>query len=67
MQELVFEETVRGGQCRATVSTDEADRSMDRVNRDSSAGRWNQLWVAGPTYVAPWSDFGSWAGERSAR
>jgi len=46
------------GKTRRTTSPDEAaPRPADLVERDFSADRPNQLWVADLTYVATWSGF----------
>jgi|TARA_B100000949_G_scaffold57852_1_gene51021 putative transposase len=48
---------VRGKQVRTTRAKDDAQRPLDLVNRQFSARRPNQLWVADFTYVATWSGF----------
>jgi transposase InsO family protein len=48
---------VRGKRIRTTVPDDAADRPMDLVERDFTATRPNQLWVADLTYVATWAGF----------
>jgi len=48
---------VRGRRCRTTISEEAAERPLDRVNRQFTATRPNQLWVADITYVATWSGF----------
>jgi putative transposase len=51
-------EGVRGGKARRTTTPDAAaPRPADLVDRDFSAQRPNQLWVADLTYVATWSGF----------
>ena len=45
---------VRGKRIRTTIPDDLADRPMDLVERDFTATRPNQLWVADLTYVATW-------------
>jgi putative transposase len=51
-------EGVRRGKLRRTTTPDAAaDRPADLVERDFSASRPNQLWVADLTYVATWSGF----------
>jgi putative transposase len=51
-------EGVRRGKTRRTTTTDAATvRPADLVERDFSASRPNQLWVADLTYVATWSGF----------
>jgi putative transposase len=49
---------VRRGKTRRTTTPDAtAPRPADLVDRDFSAARPNQLWVADLTYVATWSGF----------
>ncbi|WJW76176.1 IS3 family transposase [Thiohalobacter sp. IOR34] len=48
---------VRGRRCRTTVGDEAADRPLDRVNRQFTATRPNQLWVADITFVATWAGF----------
>lgn len=48
---------VRGRRCRTTIGDEVADRPLDRVNRQFTATRPNQLWVADITFVATWSGF----------
>jgi transposase InsO family protein len=51
-------EGVRRGKARRTTTPDQgASRPADLVERDFSATRPNQLWVADLTYVATWSGF----------
>jgi hypothetical protein len=51
-------EGVRCGKARRTTTPDETTaRPADLVDRDFSAQRPNQLWVADLTYVATWSGF----------
>jgi putative transposase len=51
-------EGVRRGKARRTTTPDETTaRPADLVDRDCSAQRPNQLWVADLTYVATWSGF----------
>jgi len=51
-------EGVRRGKARRTTTPDETTaRPADLVDRDFSAQRPNQLWVADLTYVATWSGF----------
>jgi putative transposase len=51
-------EGVRRGKARRTTTPDvTAPRPADLVDRDFSAARPNQLWVADLTYVATWSGF----------
>jgi putative transposase len=57
MRELGLE-GVRRGKARKTTTPDQgATRPADLVERDFSAARPNQLWVADLTYVATWSGF----------
>jgi putative transposase len=57
MRELHLE-GVRRGKTRRTTTPQETDsRPADLVERDFSATRPNQLWVADLTYVATWSGF----------
>ena len=48
---------VRGRKFKTTVSDDSAPRPADLVQREFSASRPNQLWVADLTYVATWRGF----------
>jgi transposase InsO family protein len=49
---------VRRGKPHKTTTPDQAaDRPADLVDRDFSAARPNQLWVADLTYVATWAGF----------
>jgi putative transposase len=48
---------VRGKRVRTTVPDDLADRPLDLVERNFTATRPNQLWVADITYVATWAGF----------
>jgi hypothetical protein len=57
MRELHLQGVRRGRFKRTTVADDQAMRPGDLVNRDFSAIRPNQLWVADLTYVATWSGF----------
>ena len=54
---LGLQGAVRGRRCRTTVSDEAADRPADRVNRQFTAARPDQLWVADITYVAAWTGF----------
>jgi transposase InsO family protein len=57
MRELGLE-GVRRGKTRKTTTPDEAaPRPADLVERDFTATRPNELWVADLTYVATWSGF----------
>ena len=57
MRQMGIQGVVRGKPCRTTVRDDEAARPADLVQRDFSATRPNQLWVADITYVATWAGF----------
>jgi transposase InsO family protein len=48
---------VRGRRARTTVPDDVSDRPLDLVERDFTATRPDQLWVADLTYVATWTGF----------
>ena len=48
---------VRGRRARTTVPDELAARPLDLVQRDFTATRPNQLWVADLTYVATWVGF----------
>jgi transposase InsO family protein len=48
----------RGKRCQTTIRDEAAGRPLDRVNRQFTATRPNQLWVADFTYVATWTGFG---------
>ena len=57
MGELGLEGVRRGKPRRTTTPDTTAPRPADLVDRDFSAQRPNQLWVADLTYVATWSGF----------
>ncbi len=57
MAELVLRGAVRGKTRRTTTTDEAAPRPADLVERDFSASRPNQLWVADLTYVVTWSGF----------
>jgi transposase InsO family protein len=48
---------VRGRRCRTTIPAEITERPLDRVQRQFTASRPNQLWVAYFTYVATWAGF----------
>ena len=54
MREMGLKGVVRGRKYRTTVADDSAARPADLVNRDFTATRPNELWVADLTYVATW-------------
>jgi transposase InsO family protein len=57
MRELGLQGVRRGRFKRTTLPDAATPRPADLVNRDFSATRPNQLWVADITYVATWSGF----------
>jgi putative transposase len=57
MRELHLQGVRRGKTRRTTTPDATAPRPADLVDRDFSATRPNQLWVADLTYVATWSGF----------
>ena len=57
MATLSLRGAVRGKTRRTTTGDEHASRPADLVERDFSASRPNQLWVADLTYVATWSGF----------
>ena len=57
MKSLGLQGARRGRSCRTTVSDPQDHRPPDRVNRQFTAKRPNQLWVADITHVATWSGF----------
>jgi putative transposase len=57
MRELGLQGVRRGKTRRTTTPDATAPRPADLVDRDFSATRPNQLWVADLTYVAAWSGF----------
>jgi transposase InsO family protein len=58
MRQMGLQGAVRGRRYRKTTGVDEAaQRPADLVQRDFSADRPNQLWVADLTYVATWAGF----------
>ena len=57
MGKIGLQGVVRGRSFKTTIPDDVADRPADLVNRDFTAIRPDQLWVADLTYVATWSGF----------
>ncbi len=57
MRELGIEGVRRGKTRRTTTPEETAPRPADLVERNFSAARPNELWVADLTYVATWSGF----------
>jgi len=55
MKQLKLQGVVRGRRCRTTISDGAADRPSDLVNRQFTAARPNQPWVADITFLAIWS------------
>ena len=57
MRGMGLEGAVRGRTYKTTISDEALDRPADLVQRNFSANRPNQLWVADLTYVATWVGF----------
>jgi putative transposase len=57
MRSLGLRGAVRGKAVRTTVADPAAPCPLDRVNRQFTAQRPNQLWVADFTYVSTWQGF----------
>jgi len=57
MRDMGLRGVVRGRKFKTTVGDDSAARPADLVQRDFTATRPNQLWVADLTYVATWRGF----------
>jgi len=57
MRGLGLQGAVRGRKFRTTIPDDTAARPADLVDRNFTATRPNQLWVADLTYVATWRGF----------
>ena len=55
MRELGLEGVIRGQRRRTTIPETTAPRPPDLVDRDFTADRPDQLWVADMTYVRTWS------------
>ena len=54
MRKLGLQGVVRGRSYKTTISDDAAARPADLVQREFTAIRPNQLWVADITHVATW-------------
>ncbi len=57
MREMGLAGAIRGRKFKTTVADEAADRPADLVQRDFTANRPNQLWVADLTYVSTWAGF----------
>ena len=57
MQGMGLQGVVRGRKFKTTIGDDSAMRPADLVQRDFTATRPNELWVADLTYVATWNGF----------
>jgi transposase InsO family protein len=57
MRQMGLQGVVRGKRVRTTIPDETDTRPADLVERDFSAARPNQLWVADLTYVASWAGF----------
>ncbi len=57
MKDLGIQGVCRGRRCITTIPDENAEKPLDHVNRNFTANRPNQLWVADITYVATWSGF----------
>ena len=57
MRSLGLQGVVRGKKCRTTIGKDQRAYPADRVKRQFTATRPNELWVADFTYVATWAGF----------
>ncbi len=57
MRWMGLQGAVRGKKCKTTIPDEESPRPADLVNREFTASRPNQLWVADLTYVATWLGF----------
>lgn len=57
MKEIGIQGVRRGRRCITTIPDESAVKPLDYVNRNFTASRPNQLWVADITYVATWSGF----------
>ncbi|MBK7353223.1 MAG: IS3 family transposase [Nitrosomonas sp.] len=57
MKKLGIQGIKRGKRCWTTIPDDSLYRPADKVNRQFTAARPNQLWVADITFVATWTGF----------
>jgi transposase InsO family protein len=57
MRDLGLQGAIRGRKFKTTIPDESAVRPPDLVDRDFTATRPNQLWVADLTYVATWRGF----------
>jgi putative transposase len=57
MRKMGLQGAVRGRKFKTTVGDNRVERPLDLVQRDFTATRPNELWVADLTYVATWSGF----------
>ncbi len=57
MKRAGIQGVIRGAKCWTTISDEALARPADLVNRQFTATRPNQLWVADITYVATWRGF----------
>ena len=57
MRKLGLAGVRRGARCKTTIPSTHDEKPLDLVNRQFTATRPNQLWVADLTYVATWSGF----------
>jgi putative transposase len=57
MSEIGLQGAIRGKKFKTTIPDDAAARPADLVNREFSASRPNELWVADLTYVATWQGY----------
>jgi transposase InsO family protein len=57
MREMGLQGAIRGKKFKTTIPDDKAMRPPDLVDRDFTASRPNELWVADLTFVATWRGF----------